>query len=43
MKKIILSLLTLVISLPMLAQGQVSTRKHRLLDFPDKMTQVVLS
>ena len=43
MKKIILSLLTLVISLPLLAQGQVSTRKHRLQDFPDKMTQVVLS
>jgi hypothetical protein len=42
MKKIILSLLTLVISLPLLAQGQVSTRKHRLADFPDKMTQVVL-
>ena len=43
MKKIILSLLTLVIGLPLLAQGQVSTRKHRLLDFPDKMTLVVLS
>lgn len=43
MKKIILSLLALVIGLPLLAQGQVSTRKHRLLDFPDKMTQVVLS
>ena len=43
MKKIILTLLTLVIGLPLLAQGQVSTRKHRLLDFPDKMTLVVLS
>ena len=43
MKKILLSLLTLVIGLPLFAQGQVSTRKHRLLDFPDKMTKVVLS
>lgn len=43
MKKIILTLLTLVIGLSLLAQGQVSTRKHRLLDFPDKMTLVVLS
>jgi hypothetical protein len=43
MKRIILSLLTLALSLPMLAQGQVSTRKFRLADFPDKMTQIVLS
>ena len=43
MKKIILSFLTLAVSLSLFAQGQVSTRKHRLLDFPDKMTMVVLS
>ena len=43
MKKIGTLLLTLVISLPLFAQGQVTTRKHRLADFTDKMTQVVLS
>lgn len=43
MKRIILSLLILTIGLPLFAQGQVSTRKHRLADFQDKMTQVVLS
>lgn len=43
MKKIVALLLTLVICLPLFAQGQVTTRKHRLADFTDKMTQVVLS
>ena len=43
MKKIGTLLLTLVIGLPLFAQGQVTTRKHRLADFTDKMTQVVLS
>ena len=43
MRKIGTLLLTLVIGLPLYAQGQVTTRKHRLADFTDKMTQVVLS
>ena len=43
MKKIATILLTLLIGLPLFAQGQVTTRKHRLADFTDKMTQVVLS
>ena len=43
MKKIGTLLLTLIIGLPLYAQGQVTTRKHRLADFTDKMTQVVLS
>lgn len=43
MRKIGTILLTLIISLPLLAQGQVSTRKHRLADFTDKMTLVVMS
>ena len=43
MRKIGIILLTLCIGLPLFAQGQVSTRKHRLLDFTDKMTQVVMS
>lgn len=43
MKKIGIILLTFVISLPLFAQGKVTTRKHRLADFTDKMTQVVLS
>ena len=43
MKKIATLLLTLLIGLPLFAQGQVSTRKHRLADFTDKMTQVVLT
>ena len=30
-------------SLPLFAQGKVSTRAHRLADFPDKVTQVVLT
>lgn len=43
MKKITIVLLTLFIGLPLFAQGQVVTRKHRLADFTDKMTKVVLS
>ena len=43
MKKIITLLLALSIGLPLFAQGQVSTRKHRLADFTDKMTLVVLT
>ena len=43
MKKIGIVLLTLVIGLPLFDQGQVTTRKHRLADFTDKMTQIVLS
>ena len=43
MKKISCILLSLVLSLPLWAQGQVSTRKHKLADFTDKVTQVVLT
>ena len=44
MKRIIISsLLASFLSLPLFAQGQVSTRAHRLADFPDKVTQVVLT
>ena len=43
MRKIITLLLALSIGLPLFAQGQVSTRKHRLADFTDKMTLVVLT
>lgn len=43
MKKIVAILLTLIIGLPLFAQAQVSTRKHRLADFTDKMTLVVLT
>ena len=39
----IISLIALLISLVLVAQGRVSTRKYRLADFPDKVTQVVLS
>lgn len=41
--KFIYVLLALVTSLPLRGQGQVSTRAHRLADFPDKVTQVVLT
>lgn len=41
--KHILVALALTASLPLRGQGQVSTRAHRLADFPDKVTQVVLS
>ena len=40
---IILSLLASILSLPLWAQGKVSTRAHKLADFPDKVTQVVLT
>ena len=44
MKKIIiLSLLTVVFTLPVFAQGKVSTRGYKLADFPDKVTMVVLT
>lgn len=43
MKKISLILITLILSLPLWAQGQISTRKHKLADFTDKVTQVVLT
>ena len=43
MRKISFILLSLVLSLPLWAQGQVSTRKHKLADFTDKVTQVVLT
>lgn len=43
MKRTSLILFTLIIGLPLFAQGQVSTRKHRLADFTDKMTMVVMS
>ena len=43
MRKISCILLSLVLSLPLWAQGQVSTRKHKLADFTDKVTQVVLT
>ena len=42
MKKLILSLIALLMGIVLLAQGRVSTRKYRLADFPDKVTQVVL-
>ena len=43
MKRITAILLVLVLSVPLWAQGKVSTRKYRLADFTDKMTKVVLS
>ena len=43
MKKMIISILALLIGIVVLAQGRVTTRKYRLADFPDKVTQVVLS
>lgn len=43
MKKTASILLTLLMSLSLMAQGQVSTRKYRLSDFLDKMTKVVMS
>lgn len=41
--KYILLAASLVLALPLWGQGKVSTRAHRLADFPDKVTQVVLS
>ena len=43
MKKFYCILLSLILSLPLWAQGQISTRKHKLADFTDKVTQVVLT
>ena len=43
MKKMIITLIALLIGIFALAQGRVTTRKYRLADFPDKVTQVVLS
>ena len=43
MKKVTAILLVLVLSVPLWAQGKVSTRKYRLADFTDNMTKVVLS
>ena len=43
MKRTASILLTLLMSLSLMAQGQVSTRKYRLSDFLDKMTKVVMS
>lgn len=37
------SILLFLASLPLFAQGKVSTRAHKLADFPDKVTQVVLT
>ena len=42
MKKLILSIIAILMGIILLAQGRVSTRKYRLADFPDKVTQVVL-
>ena len=41
--KYILSAFALIFTLPLWGQGKVSTRAHRLADFPDKVTQVVLT
>jgi hypothetical protein len=43
MKRLILSIIALSLSVTLLAQGTVTTRKYRFSDFPDKMTKVVLS
>ena len=43
MKRTTSILLSLLLSLSLMAQGQVSTRKYRLSDFSDKMTKVVMS
>lgn len=43
MRKISCILLSLVLSLPLWAQGQISTRKHKLADFTDKVTKVVIT
>lgn len=43
MKKLLTGLLCLTMSVTLLAQGRVSTRKYILNDFPDKVTKVVLS
>lgn len=43
MKKWILTISALLTGISLLAQGNVSTRKYRLADFTDKVTQVVLT
>ncbi len=43
MKKLIASFVAALFCLTLLAQGTVSTKKYRLNDFTDKVTQVVLS
>ena len=43
LKSFILSVLVVLSAVAARAQGQVSTRAHRLADFPDKVTQVVLT
>lgn len=43
MKRTVSIFLALLMSLSLMAQGQVSTRKYRLSDFLDKMTKVVMS
>ena len=43
MKRTASLFLALLMSLSLMAQGQVSTRKYRLSDFLDKMTKVVMS
>lgn len=42
MKKFVVSISALLLALTLLAQGTVTTRKYRLNDFTDKVTQVVL-
>ena len=43
MKRMIITIIALLISIFVLAQGRVTTRKYRLADFPDRVTLVVLS
>jgi hypothetical protein len=43
MRKFIVTIAAVLTSLSLLAQGTVTTRKYRLNDFTDKVTQVVLS
>lgn len=43
MKRMIIALILFLVSTFLFAQGRVTTRKYRLADFPDKVTQVVLS
>lgn len=43
LNNLILTVLALYVAVPLSAQGTVSTRKYRFSDFPDKVTQVVLT
>lgn len=43
LNNLIITGLTLCLSLPSWSQGTVSTRKYRFSDFPDKVTQIVLT